>query len=161
MEYKKIYKEFIKNDKYKKLSKENHHGTTRLEHINRVAKMSYKISKFFGLDYVSATRGALMHDFFLNEELACLNAKRFKIHPEVAYNNSSKYFEVNNVEKDIILSHMYPITSAHPKYKESHVVSISDKLVSIFEFGRFQIKYTGALLIIFTIEIVDNMFKFI
>lgn len=161
MEYKKIYKEFIKNPKYKKLSKENHHGTSRIEHINRVAKMSYEISKFFKLDYISTARGALMHDFFLNDELDSLNTKRFKTHPEKAYQNSSKYFEVNKKEKDIILSHMFPITTKMPKYKESHIVNFSDKVVSIYEFGRYQIKYTGALAIIFTLHLIDNVFKFI
>ena len=161
MEYKKIYKEFSKNNKYKKLSKENHHGTSRIDHINRVARMSYDVSKFLKLDYVSATRGALMHDFFLNDELDNLNAKRFKTHPEKAYENSSKYFDVNEKEKDIILSHMFPITHSMPKYKESHIVSISDKVVSVYEFARYQVKYTGALAALFTIQLLENIFKII
>ena len=158
MEYKKIYKEFIKNPKYKKLVKENHHGTSRIEHICRVAKVSYGISKFFKLDYISTTRGALMHDFFLNDELS---SKRFRTHPKKAYDNAKKYFEVNEKEKDIILSHMFPLTPEMPKYMESHVVSIADKVVSIYEFGRYQVKYTGALAIIFTLEIINNINKFI
>ena len=44
---------------------------------------------------------------------------------------------------------------------ESHVVSIADKVVSIYEFGRYQVKYTGALAIIFTLEIINNINKFI
>lgn len=161
MEYKKIYKEFTKNNKYKKLSKENHHGTSRMAHINRVAKLSYDISKFFKLDYISTTRGALVHDFFLNDELDSLNRKRFKTHPEIAYDNASKYFEINEKEKDIILSHMYPITKQVPKYKESHIVNIADKIVSVYEFGRYQIKYAGAVAGIFVLQILSNIFKFI
>jgi uncharacterized protein len=161
MEYKKIYKEFIKNNKYKKLSKENHHGTSRIAHINRVAKVSYDISKFFKLDYISTTRGALMHDFFLNDELDNLNSKRFKTHPEKAYENASKYFKINDMEKDIILSHMFPITHEMPKYKESHVVNVADKLVSVYEFGRYQIKYASAVAVIFAIELMNNVFKII
>ena len=157
MEYKKIYKEFSKNNKYKKMVNENHHGTSRLAHINRVAKMSYNMSKLFGLDYISTTRGALMHDFFLNKELSDLSSKRFKIHPQKAYENSKKYFKVNELEKNIILSHMYPITKELPKYKESYIVSISDKIVSIYEFGRFQIKYTTALILIFCVETFNNL----
>lgn len=158
MEYKKIYKEFIKNNKYKKLSKENHHGSSRIEHINRVARLSYEISKFFKLDYISTTRGALMHDFFLNSELDYLNAKRFKTHPEKAYENSSKYFEINDKEKDIILSHMFPITKELPKYRESHIVNFADKVVSIYEFGKYQVKYASTLTIIFAIELMKNIF---
>ena len=157
MEYKKIYKKFLKNKKYKKLLNENHHGTSRLAHINRVATMSYYVSKFFHLDYISTTRGALMHDFFLNKELESLGTKRFKLHPEIAYQNSLRYFEINELEKDIILSHMYPITEKMPKYKESYVVNISDKIISIYEFGRFQIKYTTVFLMILSVEFLNNL----
>ena len=161
MEYKKIYKEFIKNSKYKKMGKENHHGTYRLDHINRVAKMTYNVSKFLKLDYVSATRGALMHDFFLSDELIDLPSERLKTHPEKAYMNSLKYFEVNALERDIILSHMFPVTKGAPNYKESYIVSISDKIVSIYEFVRFQIKYTLALSMLFSIELLSNAIKII
>ena len=157
MEYKKICKEFLKNKKYKKLLNENHHGTSRLAHIDRVAKMSYHVSKFFNLDYISTTRGALMHDFFLNDELEKLDSRRFKIHPEKAYENSLKYFEVNDLEKDIILSHMYPVTRKSPKYIESYIVSISDKIVSVYEFQIYQIKYTMAIIMIFSIELFNNL----
>ena len=157
MEYKKIYKEFLKNKKYKKLLNENHHGTSRLAHINRVAKMSYYLSKFFNLDYISTTRGALMHDFFLNNELTNLDMRRFKIHPEKAYENSLKYFDVNEIEKDIILSHMYPVTRKLPKYTESYIVSISDKIVSIYEFPKYQIKYAMVFIMIFSIELFNNL----
>lgn len=157
MEYKKICKKFLKNNKYRKLLNENHHGTSRLAHINRVAKMSYYVSKFLNLDYISTTRGALMHDFFLNDELESLDRKRFKIHPEKAYQNSLKYFDINELEKDIILSHMYPLTKKMPKYKESYIVSISDKIVSVYEFQKYQIKYTMAIIMIFSIELFNNL----
>ena len=152
-----IYSDFYSVNKYRELKSMVHHGNNRLDHINRVAKMSYNMSKLFGLDYISTTRGALMHDFFLNKELSDLSSKRFKIHPQKAYENSKKYFKVNELEKNIILSHMYPITKELPKYKESYIVSISDKIVSIYEFGRFQIKYTTALILIFCVETFNNL----
>lgn len=98
-----------------------------------------------------------MHDFFLNKELESLGTKRFKLHPEKAYQNSLRYFEINELEKDIILSHMYPITEKMPKYKESYVVNISDKIISIYEFGRFQIKYTTVFLMILSVEFLNNL----
>lgn len=152
MEYKKIYKEFNKNKKFKKLKKQIHHGTSRLEHTERVAKMTYKVAKFFKCDYDSATRGALMHDFFLNEEVKEIKHK-FINHPSVAYDNAKKYFEINDIEKDIILQHMFPFAKDKLKYKESYIVSAADKAVSLYEFCRYKIQYSAYLSLIFLIEI--------
>ena len=35
---------------------------------------------------------------------------------------------------------MYPITRVKPKYIESKIVSFCDKLVSFYEFFRFEVK---------------------
>ena len=48
-----VVNKFIKNSKYKKMGKENHHGTYRLDHINRVAKMTYNVSKFLKSRFVT------------------------------------------------------------------------------------------------------------
>ena len=34
--------------------------------------------------------------------------------------DNNNYFEINEVESDIILSHMYPITKDKPKYPHTH-----------------------------------------
>lgn len=158
MEYNKIYKEFNKNKKFRKMEKEIHHGATRLEHTQRVAKLSYKVAKFLKCDYNSATRGALMHDFFLNNEIEGIATKRLTNHPCLAYCNAKKYFKVNDKEKDIILVHMFPITFTKPKYKESYIVSLSDKAVSLYEFARYKIQYSAYLSIIILVEIINRNF---
>ena len=105
-----IYSEFYSVNKFRELKTIVHHGDNRLNHINRVAKMSFFISKRLGLDYISCTRGALMHDFFTTDDVS-KNDYRYKQflnkHPVEALNNSLKYFDVNDMEEDIILSHMY------------------------------------------------------
>ena len=63
-----IAKEFLENDKFMRIQNENHHGITRYEHSMRVARNVYKLSKKLNLDYISATRAAIVHDFFVNEE---------------------------------------------------------------------------------------------
>ena len=65
-EYKSIISDIINNREFKKLEGYKHHSTNRLEHSLRVSFYSYKICKRLGLDYVSASRGGLLHDFFLN-----------------------------------------------------------------------------------------------
>ena len=107
-----IYGEFYNVNKYRELKSIVHHGNNRLDHINRVAKLSFFVSKRLGLDYISCTRGAMMHDFFTLDDLSKKNKKYndfLKEHPKIALDNSEEYFDVNEVEKDIILSHMYPI----------------------------------------------------
>ena len=59
-----IAKDRIEKDKFKSLKGEPHHGLNRYEHVIRVAKNTYRISKVLRMDYISATRGALLHDYF-------------------------------------------------------------------------------------------------
>ena len=47
-----IYGEFYNVNKYRELKSIVHHGNNRLDHINRVAKLSFFVSKRLGLDYI-------------------------------------------------------------------------------------------------------------
>lgn len=155
-EYYNIYSEFYNVNKYREMKTIVHHGNNRLSHINRVAKMSFYVSKLMRVDYISSTRGALMHDFFTTNDL---NKKKYntylKNHPTQALNNSKQYFDVNEVEEDIIVNHMYPLTTHKPKYKESYIVCISDKIVSLYEFVRFRINLSLNMAVIFCIKMLS------
>jgi hypothetical protein len=76
------------------------------------------------------------------------------MHPVEALNNSNNYFELNEIESDIIWSHMYPITKDKPKYAESKVVCITDKLVSYYEFFRYQLNFTANFAFIFLLKFI-------
>ncbi len=80
--------------------------------------------------------------------------KYLKTHPKEALNNSENYFKVNEVEKDIILSHMYPITKEKPVYAESKVVCICDKLVSMYEFVRYQVNLSVNIVVMFCFNLI-------
>ena len=54
-------------------------------------------------------------------------------HPKTALKNASQVFELNDREKDIIIKHMFPLTPGLPRFKESWIVTISDKICSIME----------------------------
>jgi len=153
--YYEIYSEFYNVNKYRELKCMPHHGNNRLEHINRVSKMSFYLSKFLNLDYVSCTRGAMMHDFFTKEDIS-RNKKHYnkflKNHPLVAYNNSIKYFDINDIEKDIILTHMFPIKKGKPKYKESKIVCFCDKIISVYEFFRYKVNVSANITLILLIK---------
>ena len=146
-----IYSEFYCVNKYRELKSMVHHGNNRLDHINRVAKLSFSLSKKLKLDFVSCTRGALLHDFFTTDDLT-RDGKYKKFlseHPKIALENSTKYFELNDIEKDVILTHMYPVIKGKPKYMESKVVCIVDKLVSLYEFFRYQVNVSAYMFAIF------------
>lgn len=155
-EYYEIYSEFYNINKYREMKSIVHHGNNRLSHINRVAKLSFYTSKILKFDVVTSTRGALMHDFFVKEDISKMNYKKFlENHPKEALLNSKKYFKVNKVEEDIIVNHMFPLTHNLPKYKESYLVSLCDKVVSIYEFLRFEINLRLNLAILFIINYIS------
>ena len=55
------------------------------------------------------------------------------MHPQIALKNASEIFSLNELEKDIILKHMWPVTFSFPKYRESYIVTIMDKYSACLE----------------------------
>ena len=125
------------NEKIQKLNKyEQHCHTSRLQHSINVAYYSFIICKFLGWDFRSAARAGLMHDMFYYDWRTKNTARKRNHaawHPRVAYDNARKITNVNDIEKDAIIKHMWPCTFALPKYKESYVVTFVDKTCAVFE----------------------------
>ena len=126
-----------------KMDKMKHHlGNTCMDHSLFVAYMSYSICKKFGWDYESAARAGLLHDLFLYDWKKGTEHEGLHgvVHPRIAYENAEELCreneneeELNSLEKDIILKHMWPLASSMPKYKESFVVCIADKVCAMAE----------------------------
>jgi len=55
------------------------------------------------------------------------------MHPRIAVKNAEKITELSDLEKDIILKHMWGATIAPPRYKESYIVTMVDKYCAIKE----------------------------
>ena len=117
-----------------------HSNVTCFEHSMRVSYSSYRVCKYLGLDYQSAARGGLLHDFFLYDWHIKNQRKGLHgfTHPHVALKNATEHFNLNDTEKDIIEKHMWPLTTRLPKSKESLVVSIVDKYCSFMEITKIQ-----------------------
>ena len=127
-----IANEIIYKDKYQSLKNDPHHGINRYMHSMNVAKRTYKISKKLKLDYVSATRGALLHDYFNDVDYKeTKGMKKYRIHPTIALNNALREFDLNSKEENIIVSHMYPFGKVKPNCKESWIVTTVDKSLAI------------------------------
>lgn len=137
-EYLECIRELVENKKV--LSMRNyvqHKKVDCLEHCIHVSYYSYLLSRKLGLDWRAAARGGLLHDFFLYDwhNKARENRKRWHglTHPQIALDNAKLYFNINDIEKDIISKHMWPLTLRIPKYKESYVVVFADKYCAIIE----------------------------
>ena len=55
------------------------------------------------------------------------------LHPLIAYDNAKKEFKLNAIEKNIIQAHMFPISIVMPKYRESWIVVLADKICATRE----------------------------
>ena len=130
--------DIMNNEKFKEMNNYIQHGTTTtLEHCISVSYISYKICKYYNFDYISAARGGLLHDLFLYDwHTHCKetgNHFHGLTHPRTALNNAKKYFDLNDVERDIILKHMWPLTVIPPKHMEGYVVMYADKYCGFIE----------------------------
>lgn len=112
-----------------------HHDVTTFDHSLVVSFYSYLACKKLRLDGRSAARGALLHDFYLYDWH--IPGSRTGLHgfthAMTAFNNARTHFRVNPLEADIIRKHMWPLNLGLPRYKETVVVILVDKLVATLE----------------------------
>ena len=161
-EYLFIIDNIMSNEEFKKIDNIKHHNTTRLNHSLKVSYYSYLIAKCLRLDYKEVARGGLLHDFYTDEICECHKIKdKIKLfsikHPKDAVSNASTYFELTEKEIDIIQSHMFPVDYKIPKYAESWIVSVVDKVLSFGEFSsKFSHKlgYLSNLYLLFVLNII-------
>ncbi len=136
----------------------HHRNFSRLEHVLHVSYLSYLVCRKTGLDSQSAARGGLLHDLYFYDSHTVKPDRGIHCfcHPTIAVENASELFTLNEIEKDIILKHMWPVTIRPPKYKESYIVSLLDKYcasrealpnesVSAFLTGRLRVDLQPAL----------------
>lgn len=161
IQYMNIIRHIMNNENFMILSSIKHHNSTRLEHSLKVSYYSYRISKLLHLSYKETARAGLLHDFYL-EQIDEQKKVKDKIklfsslHPCIAVNNSLKYFDLNDKEIDIIKTHMFPSSIRIPRYMESWIVSIVDKVVSTKEFGyKFHQKLLFAKTYLYVLVVVS------
>lgn len=83
----------------------------------------------------SLIKGALLHDYFLydwhnKEQSPGLHG--FK-HPYIALKNAEEDYDLNDIEKNIILRHMFPLVPIPPRCKEAWIVCVADKYCALGE----------------------------
>ena len=80
-------------------------------------------------------RGALLHDYFLYDwhEAPGKHKLHGFTHPKTALRNAMRDTGLNEIEKDIIIHHMFPLTPIPPKSREGMIVCTADKICAAKE----------------------------
>lgn len=121
------------SDEVQSLSKyEQHLDINRLQHITGVAYLTYVICKRLGLNYISAARGATMHDLFYYDWRDGKTGKWHKLHgykhPHYALLNAKELSgSGDKIALNCVVRHMWPLTVVPPRYFEGFIVSFADK----------------------------------
>ncbi len=173
-EWLEIVKPILENEEFQKRKLFIHHEEESLfDHSVLVSFKAFLLAKKFKADVKNCAIAGLLHDFYTeawqySEKLELLEEKYrraflpgykspsfFKkhgfTHPNVALINSNIYFNkiINKRIEDAIVKHMFPLSLFTkykiPKYKESWIVTLADKIVSFNNFPKIQElpKYCG------------------
>lgn len=139
--YLEVVKDIIFHSEVLKMKKFVQHGDTSCyDHCINVSYVGYLVAQKFGWDYVSIARAGLLHDMFLYDWREYKNSyhnitsSHAIIHGKIALENASKYFSLNEKEREMIKKHMWPITIFFPRYGMTYLVGIVDKYCAVAEF---------------------------
>ena len=103
-------------------------------HSINVSYISWKLARKFGCDEKVAARAGLLHDFCpydFHKKTPTGEHQAF-YHPKAAAENSERIFEINEKERDAILSHMFPLGPI-PKNREAWIITMADKICATLE----------------------------
>ena len=144
LEFVDIVSDIVANEDYQKLKNYTHHySNTRYQHCLNVAWYTYIWCRRANLNYRSAARGAMLHDFYLydqHKDEQPIPGRHSDIHPQFALANAEKYFDVDPIMRDCIMNHMFPTSLPVPQTKEGLIVTLADKYCASLELGKIPIQ---------------------
>ena len=135
-EYVSYIEDLLTTEEVQKLANYTQHmNSTRLEHSISVSYNSYKLAKQFHGDAKATARAGLLHDLFYYDWRTTKfdEGSHAYMHPRIAVKNAEKITELSDLERDIIIKHMWGATITPPKYKESYIVTMVDKYCAVKE----------------------------
>lgn len=141
-EYYEFVQDLLESDVVNEMRNFRHHySTTCFQHCMNVSYYSYLVCRRLGLNSREAARAGMLHDMFLYDRRTVEKKQGEKSHnrrhPAIALDNAKQYFEIDELEEDIILKHMWPMTIKPPKYAESYVACAVDKYIATLEFSAY------------------------
>lgn len=136
-EYMVLIFDLLNHEKVQKMKQyRQHYNINCFDHCLFVSYNTYLICKKCHLDYISAARAGILHDLFLYDWRKRENGRTGHhafTHGMTAYKQASTFLDLNEKEKDMIIKHMWPVTLAIPKYKETFIMTLVDKYFAVAE----------------------------
>ena len=134
-----ILEKYDQNPKVQQMREFIQHGdVTTYQHCKNVVLVSCWLNHrlHLGADETSLAVSAFLHDFYLYDWHNCSNITHwhgFK-HPLIARYNADAVFRLNEKERNIIQTHMWPLTITQlPRCREAYLVCLADKMSSSWE----------------------------
>ena len=114
------------------------HGSISVfDHSVGVACLCLIIAAYLNIqvDERALVRGALLHDYFLYDWHIPDKSHRLHgfTHAGCALQNAARDFQLGCIERDMIQKHMFPLNIAPPKYRESMIICVADKICAVCE----------------------------
>ena len=130
-EYISITKDLLVNEQVQKMKTYRHHGDTNT-HFHSVY-VSYRVLKLCKKLHVAnaaeIVRAALLHDFYLYEWYTEKHDENhIWYHPKESVKNIETYLgTLSDTQRNMILSHMFPLCSEMPKCRGAWLLTLADK----------------------------------
>jgi uncharacterized protein len=120
-----------------------HGNTTTLEHVTKVARLSYKLNHKWGtkVDEKELLLAAFLHDYFLYDWHTFGDKLHGYHHPYIAAEKAAADFDISENVQAMIRTHMWPLNFRDiPRSRGAWILTLSDKLISTHEtiYDRFK-----------------------
>lgn len=167
-EYFDIVRDLLADKNILRLREFSHHsGTTRFQHCLNVSYYNYKLCRLLHLDARAGARAGLFHDLFFYDrrEHTPVEGEGWHGvgHPKIAFHNASELFSISQVEGDMIVNHMWPLSLQLPHYRETYVIQLVDKfcacaevLTHFFSVGTKKARLAGAFAAMLFVRLIGR-----
>ena len=138
-EFIELTRELLDSEPVRMMGRWKHHGpVTTLDHSLFVAFSTYRVARLLRMDVRAAVRGALLHDLYLydSKDKSAHPGNQCFDHPRFAARNAAALTPLSPKERNIILSHMWPLGGALPRSLEAWMVDLVDTICAGLEVSR-------------------------
>lgn len=138
--------DLLNSSEVERLREFRHHiGTTRFQHSLNVSYYNFLLCRKLRLNARAAARAGLLHDLFFydrknHERVMRSHAEE---HSAVALYNASQAFSITELEGDMIVNHMFPMTLRIPRHRETFIITLVDKFCACAEVLAYATRSTG------------------
>jgi uncharacterized protein len=137
-----LISDILCSNEFRQMKHHRHHVKSNArDHSIKVAFLCYLYHKKFSPDFElrEFVRGALLHDYYLYDWHDRTPATRHHViaHPRRALRNAKqKYPELSDMQRDMILHHMFPLTPMPPTTRAGWLLWFYDKVAAIGDYRR-------------------------